>query len=198
MKSDGLLAALAHAIDGPDATRATLGDIVARLESRGYGMLLFLFSAPNLTPGPSIPGFSTVFALPLAAIALQMALGVAHPKLPGFLGRLGLARPRARAILGQLGPLLSRVERLFAPRWPALCGPAARRWIGIVAIVEAVLLLLPLPVLPLIPSIALVVLSLGLVAKDGRAVAFGLVLCAAAAAAFLAALVFGAAALGLA
>jgi hypothetical protein len=67
-----------------------------------------------------------------------------------------------------------------------------------VAIVEAGLLLLPLPVLPLIPSLALVVLSLGLVAKDGRAVAFGLLLCAAAAAAFLAALVFGAAALGLA
>ena len=74
----------------------------------------------------------------------------------------------------------------------------ARRWIGFVAILQSVLLLLPLPVLPLIPSLALIVLSLGLVAKDGRAVAIGLVLCAAATAAFVAALVLGAAALGLA
>jgi hypothetical protein len=42
------------------------------------------------------------------------------------------------------------------------------------------------------------VLSLGLVAQDGRAIALGLALCAVATAAFVAALVLGAAALGLA
>ncbi|MBI3506172.1 MAG: exopolysaccharide biosynthesis protein [Proteobacteria bacterium] len=198
MTEGGIAEALAHALDGPQAGRVTLGELIDRLEARGYGMLLFLFAAPNLTPGPSIPGFSTVFAVPLAAIAVQMALGIEHPRLPGFLARLGISRTRAVAILDYLRPLLARVERLFAARWPAWCGPAARRWIGLVAIVQAVLLLLPLPVLPLIPSLALIVLSLGLVAKDGRAVAVGLVLCAAASAAFLAALVLGAAALGLA
>ncbi len=198
MNAAGLLGALAHAIDGPDDGRVTLADLVARLEARGYGMLLFLFSAPNLTPGPSIPGFSTIFALPLAVVALQMALGVPHPKLPGFLGRLGLARTRARSILSQVERPLAAVERLFRQRWPALCGRTAQRWIGLVALVEAGLLLLPLPVLPLVPSLALIVLSLGLVAQDGRAVALGLVLCAIAAGLFAAALVLGAAALGLA
>ena len=198
MKEGGIADALAHALDGPPDARVTLGELIERLESRGYGMLLFLFSAPNLTPGPSIPGFSTIFAIPLAAIALQMALGIEHPKLPGFLARLGLARPRALSILEHLRPMLARVERLFAARWPTLCGPAARRWIGLVAILQSALLLLPLPVLPLIPSLALIVLSLGLVAKDGRAVAIGLVLCVAASIAFAAALVLGAAALGLA
>jgi hypothetical protein len=194
----GIADALAHAIDGPPEGRVTLGELVARLETRGYGMLLFLFSAPNLTPGPSIPGFSTIFAVPLAAIAAQMVLGIAHPRLPGFLARLGIARARVQSILGHLRPMLARVERLFAPRWPVWSGPSAGRWIGAVAIVQAVLLLLPVPVLPLIPSLALIVLSLGLVAQDGRAVALGLVLCAVATAAFVAALVLGAAALGLA
>lgn len=198
MMAAGIAQALAHALDGPPGTRVTLGELIERLESRGYGMLLFLFSAPNLTPGPSIPGFSTVFALPLAVIAAQMAFGIAHPRLPGFLARLGMSRGRAQSILGHLVPLLSRLELLFAARWPVWCGPGARRWIGLVAIVQSVLLLLPLPVLPLIPSLALIVLSLGLVAQDGRAVAVGLALCAAASAAFVAALVLGASALGLA
>ena len=198
MKTSGIADALAHAIDGPPEGRVTLGELVARLETRGYGMLLFLFSAPNLTPGPSIPGFSTIFAVPLAVIAAQMVLGIAHPRLPGFLARLGIGRARAQSILGQIRPMLARVEQLFAARWPVWSGPSARRWIGAVAIVQAVLLLLPLPVLPLIPSLALIVLSLGLVAHDGRAVALGLVLCAVATAAFVAALVLGAAALGLA
>ncbi|MBL8832106.1 MAG: exopolysaccharide biosynthesis protein [Rhodospirillales bacterium] len=198
MNAGGIADALEHAVDGPADGRVTLGELIARLESRGYGMLLFLFAAPNLTPGPSIPGFSTIFALPLAVIAAQMALGVSHPRLPGFLARLGVSRVRARSILSHLRPMLARVEKLFAERWPVWCGPAARRWIGLVAILQAGLLLLPLPVLPLIPSLALIVLSLGLVARDGRAVAVGLVLCAAASAAFVAALVLGAAALGLA
>ncbi len=198
MSAAGLLGALAHAIDGPDDGRVTLAEIVRRLETRGYGMLLFLFAAPNLTPGPSIPGFSTIFALPLAVVAVQMALGVPHPRLPGFLGRLGLARPRARSILSQIERPLAAVERLLKPRWQALCGPAAQRAIGLVALVQAGLLLLPLPVLPLVPSIALIVLSLGLVAEDGRAAALGLALCVVAAGLFAAALLLGAAALGLA
>ncbi|MBI1243556.1 MAG: exopolysaccharide biosynthesis protein [Alphaproteobacteria bacterium] len=198
MSTAGIADALAHAIDGPDDGRVTLAGLVARLERRGYGMLLFLFSAPNLTPGPSIPGFSTIFALPLAVVAFQMMLGARHPKLPGFLGRLGIARVRARSILDQIKAPLKRAERLLKPRWPALCEPAAQRWIGAVAIVEAGLLLLPLPILPLIPSIALIVLSLGLLARDGRAVALGLGLCALAAGLFAAALLLGAAALGLA
>jgi hypothetical protein len=197
MNAEGIAEALARAIAGV-GPRVTLGEVVARLETRGYGMLLFLFSAPNLTPGPSIPGFSTIFAVPLAAIALQMALGVAHPRLPGFLARLGIARPRAESILAQLAPTLARVGRLFAPRWPSMCGPAARRWIGLVALVQAGLLLLPLPVLPLVPSLALIVVSLGLVAEDGRAVALGLALCALASALFATALALGASALGLA
>lgn len=198
MNATGLVGALAHAIDGPADGRVTLAELVARLETRGYGMLLFLFAAPNLTPGPSIPGFSTVFALPLAAVAFQMALGIAHPRLPAFLGRLGLARSRARSILSQIERPLAQVERLFRPRWPLLCGPAAQRWIGAVAILEAGLLVLPLPVLPLVPSTALIVLSLGLLAHDGRAVALGLAFCALAAGLFAAALVLGASALGLA
>jgi hypothetical protein len=198
MNDLGLAAAFARAVDGPDDTKATLGELVAKLESRGYGVLLFLFAAPNLTPGPSMPGFSTVFALPLVLIAAQMALGVDSPKLPGFLARLGVARPRARGIVAFLAPALNKVEKLLRPRLPVLVAPAMRRFIGAVAIVEAILLLIPLPFLPLIPSVAMTIMALGLVARDGVAVAIGLAACAAAAAAFATALIWGASALGLA
>ncbi len=198
MSDLGLAAAFARAVDGPDDVKATLGEMVAKLESRGYGVLLFLFAAPNLTPGPSLPGFSTIFALPLALIAAQMALGIASPKLPGFLARLGVARPRARAIVAYLAPMLNRVETLLRPRLPVLVAPPMRRFIGAVAIVEAILLMIPLPFLPLIPSFAMTVVALGLMARDGVAVAIGLAACAAATVAFAAALIWGASALGLA
>lgn len=198
MSDLGLAAAFARAVDGPDDAKATLGEMVAKLESRGYGVLLFLFAAPNLTPGPSLPGFSTIFALPLVVIAAQMALGIDSPKLPGFLSRLGVARPRARAIVAYLTPALNRVETLLRPRLPAIVAAPMRRFIGAVAIVEAILLLIPLPFLPLIPSFATTIVALGLMARDGVAVAIGLAACAAAAVAFATALIWGASALGLA
>ncbi|MCM0021030.1 MAG: exopolysaccharide biosynthesis protein [Tagaea sp.] len=198
MSGLGLVDAFGRAVEGPDDVKATLGELVAKLETRGYGVLLFLFAAPNLTPGPSMPGFSTVFALPLVLIAAQMAWGVPSPKLPGFLARLGVARPRARSIVAYLAPTLGRVEKLLRPRWPRLLTPGIQKAIGAVAILEAVLLLIPLPFLPIIPSVALTIVALGLIARDGAAVALGLGACAVAAVAFAAALILGAAALGLA
>lgn len=194
----GLGEALRRAVAGDPETRVSLGELIAALETRGYGLLLFLFAAPNLTPGPSLPGFSTIFALPLALVAIQMALGVAHPRLPGFLARRSVARKRAQGIVEYLQPLLARIEKLLRPRLAVLVGAAAKRWIGAVALLQAVLLLVPLPLLPLIPSLALVVLALALAAEDGLGVALGLGACAVSIAAFALAFLYGAAALGLA
>lgn len=194
----GLAEAFAAAVEGPEDTKATLGELVAKLETRGYGVLLFLFAAPNLTPGPSLPGFSTIFALPLTLIAAQMAWGTASPRLPGVLARLGVSRARARGIVAYLAPTLERIERLLRPRLPGMLTTGMQRLIGAVAIVEAILLLIPLPLLPLIPSAALTIVALGLIARDGAAVALGLAACALAAVAFAAALILGAGALGLA
>jgi hypothetical protein len=196
--TQGLGAALQAAVAGDPAARITLGELVEALQARGYGLLLFLFAVPNLTPGPSLPGFSTIFAVPLALVAIQMALGVAHPRLPGFLARLGFSRGRAQRVVAAAAPLLARGEKLLRPRGAMLTGPAARRWIGFAALLQAVLLLIPLPLLPLIPSLALVVLALGLAAHDGAAVGIGLAACALAAILFGLALFYGAALLGLA
>jgi hypothetical protein len=196
--TQGLGAALQAAVAGDPAARITLGELVEALQARGYGLLLFLFAVPNLTPGPSLPGFSTIFAVPLALVAIQMALGVAHPRLPGFLARLGISRGRAQRVVGAAAPLLARGEKLLRPRGAALTGPVARRWIGLAALLQAVLLLIPLPLLPLIPSLALVVLALGLAAHDGVAVGIGLAACVLAAILFGLALFYGAALLGLA
>ncbi len=196
--TQGLGAALQAAVAGDPAARITLGELVEALQARGYGLLLFLFAVPNLTPGPSLPGFSTIFAVPLALVAIQMALGVAHARLPGFLAKLGTSRGRAQRVVGAAAPLLKRGEKLLRPRAASLTGPVARRWIGGAALLQAALLLIPLPLLPLIPSLALVVLALGLAAEDGLAVGIGLGACALAALLFGLALFYGAALLGLA
>jgi hypothetical protein len=198
MNEAGLGQALAAAVAGEAKSRVTLGDVVAALRTRGYGLLLLLLVTPNLVPGPAIPGFSTLFALPLLWVATQMALGVAYPQLPGFVARLGIERGRAQRAIAAIAPWIARIETLLRPRAALFTGAAARRWIGLVVLSQGVLLLVPIPVLPMIPSCALLILALGLMAEDGVAVACGLVACAAGTVAFAAAFSYAVTAFGLA
>ena len=60
VRTSDLLANYARHLNGE---RVTLGELVALLGNRSFGLLLLLFALPNLVPLP--PGSSTVFGLPL-------------------------------------------------------------------------------------------------------------------------------------
>ena len=69
---------------GDGSGHLTLGEVVAALGDRGYGLLIFVLTLPNLLP-IYIPGLSAVFGIPLALIALQMMMGQPRPWLPAAL-----------------------------------------------------------------------------------------------------------------
>ncbi len=171
---ESILAALQRLGEGPAEERATLGELVGRLDARGHALILFLLAAPNLTPGPSMPGFSTIFGVPLCIVAFEMMLGHRSLRLPGFLARIEIRRGRVANVVARLEPLLRRVERVLKPRWPSLAGPAATRGLGAACFVLGILLALPIPVFSLLPAGAIVATSLGILARDGVAVAVGL------------------------
>ena len=87
--------------------------------------------------------------------------------------------------------MIKRLERLTRPRLAALVQPWAIRVLGLVVLVNAVLIILPIPLGNTLPAVAVMSLALGLIARDGMAVAAGLGLSATALAAS-AALVGGA------
>jgi len=174
VSAETILAVLRRLGHGPEDERATLGELVAKLDARGHALVVLLLAAPNLTPGPSIPGFSTVFALPLCIVAFEMLLGRRTFRLPGFLARISIPRKRVANFIKKLEPLLMRIERVLKPRRPSLDTPAMCRAVGLACLLLSALLLLPIPVFSLIPAAALVIVALGLLARDGLAVLCGI------------------------
>ena len=166
---EGALRDLAAGIPGEDAS---IGDVLAALGPRGHGFAMFLLAAPNLTPGPSLPGFSTIFGVPMLLLALGMVAGLPAPRLPGFLARRRVSRARIARLVGLLAPIASRADRALRPRLPLLAG--ARRLMGACFVLLALLLVLPFPFVSLAAAGAALLLALGLVARDGAAVALGL------------------------
>lgn len=156
-------------------TRVALGDLVTSLGDRAFGLLMLIFALPNAVGLGTIPGLSTVFGLPQAIFAVQMIAGLQKPWLPRFLMEKSLSAEDFRSIVSKAHPQLSRFELMLKPRLEALTSPLAERVLGIIFLILATIVALPIPLGNWPPAIAMAVISIGLVERDGLFVLIGLV-----------------------
>lgn len=163
---------LATARDWP-LPRITLGELIAAFGMRSYGLLIVLFAIPNLLP-VYIPGLSPIFGIPLAIIALQLALGLPMPKLPGILTRRSLKREDLQSIAVAAQPWLRRIEWFLKPRPSALTRRGGERILGAYMFCLALLVVVPLPFTNGPPSFACAIIAIGLIEEDTLTILAGI------------------------
>jgi hypothetical protein len=171
--AETIAAVLQRLLDETPGAVTTYGMLIQRLGRRGYGFAMLLLTAPNLMPGPSLPGFSTIFGVPMLALAAGMLLGVPNPRLPQWLAARVVKRERLERFIARLVPIAARADRALQPRWFALVDTP--RLSGAWFAVLAILLILPVPFVSMAPATAALLIALGLIAQDGLAIALGLV-----------------------
>lgn len=155
--------------------RITLDELLAGLDARAFGILMLILALPNAVGLGTIPGVSTVFGVPQVLVALQMLAGASRPWLPRWLGKRGIAMHDFRRMAIKAIPHLVRVERLLRPRLCALTSPLAERLLGLLFLVLAGLVALPIPFANQPPAVAIAIVALGLIEQDGVFVALGIV-----------------------
>ena len=106
-------------------------------------------------------------------VALQMVVRYRKPWLPSKLADRGLARADVERVLLKGTPLLRRVERLCKPRFDFLIGSLGEQLLGILIFVLALVIALPGPLTNGPPGIAIVILSIAMIERDGLAVLAG-------------------------
>lgn len=156
--------------------RVKLADIVAELGERAFGVAMLLFALPNAVGIGVIPGISTLFGVPQIILALQMLAGFERPWLPAWLLEKSIARADFERMIDKGLPILIRVERYLKPRATALTGPLVERLMGLVFLVLAIVVSLPIPLGNQPPGVAMAVVALGLTARDGVFVIVGCLL----------------------
>jgi hypothetical protein len=154
--------------------RVRLADLVNALGDRAFGVLILIFALPNAVGLGTIPGLSTVFGLPQIFVALQMALGLHRPWLPRWLLERSIARADFTKMVDRSRPYLLKAERILRPRWPAMSSYVAERFLGVVFVVLAAIVSLPIPLGNQPPAVAMAFISIGLVERDGLYVTIGL------------------------
>ena len=154
--------------------RVRLRDLVNALGDRAFGLLILVFALPNAVGLGTIPGLSTVFGVPQIFIAVQMALGWHKPWLPDWVLERSLARGDFQRMVDKSTPYLRRAEALLRPRWAFMSSYFAERLLGVVFLILASIVALPIPGGNWPPAVAMAFISIGLVERDGLYVTIGL------------------------
>ncbi len=151
--------------------RMSIGDLLALLRDRALPALLLVFALPNVL---AVPGTSVILGIPLVFLAAQLALGT-RPWLPRAIAERSIARADFARLIDRAAPWLARAERLLRPRWRRLAVPPCENAIGIVCLLLAVIVVLPIPLGNALPALAICMFALGLLERDGVWIAAGLV-----------------------
>jgi hypothetical protein len=153
----------------------TVKKLLGSLGTTSFGTSLMAFSIPEVLPIP-IPGVSAIVVIPTGIISAQMAMGKKEITLPKWLLKRSIPRkPLAVAIRGIL-PVLERLERTVKPRWKWMTSAAARRFLGAFILFLAALMALPVPGTNMPLAIAIFVIALGLVERDGLMITAGILI----------------------
>lgn len=158
--------------DDASRERISVGDLLQALGDRAIGALLFIFAVPNVLPVP--PGTSSVLGAPLVFLAAQLTFGM-RPWLPGIISRRSMSRADFSAMVARVAPWLERAEKLLRPRFSALALPPVEYGVGLVCLLLAIVLVLPIPLGNMLPALAISLLALGLLERDGIAICAGMI-----------------------
>lgn len=162
----GLVAGLAEA-SGPEGL--TLRQIRDRLDERAFGLMILILAIPCLVP--ALYGVPQIVGIPILLLAGQMLVGRQEPWLPEAV----LKRTVSKAMLDRMADFAVKrmgwFERLSRPRLTLFAqGPAEQ--VAAAFMILATLTII-LPMTNTVPSVALSLLAVGLIQRDGLFVAAG-------------------------
>ena len=158
-----------------EGERLTVGDIVAVLRDRAFALLVVLLGLPNCLPMP--PPIPLICGLLLLLVAIQIAVGMSAPWLPRMLLGRSIALSDVRRAVTRAVPVLRRLERWSRPRLSVFDTALGMRGMGVALLALALALIVAAPIVGQIPlGLAVCLVGLGLVERDGVVVLGGLVI----------------------
>ena len=169
--ADRLSAILIAIAEAEDKERISVGDLLEALKRRALGALMFIFAVPTALPMP--PGVSAVLGAPLLFLTLQLMFGM-QPWLPKLITERSLSRVDFHRVVRTVAPWLARAEGVMRPRLTFLAHRPFVYLLGFASFAMAFILFLPIPLGNMLPSVAICIMALGLLERDGVWILLGL------------------------
>ena len=169
---------LAFILERAAGRALTIRVILEVLHGRGFNLLLIFFCLPFCLP-VSIPGLSTPFGLAILVLGVRIAFR-REPWLPQRVMDFAIRHDLLERTVKFGIRVATQVEKIVRPRARVLAAsPALMSVNGLVVVVSALALMVPLP-LPLanfFPAWSIMLLALGMMEEDGAFIIGGYILC---------------------
>ncbi len=169
--------------DKPVSGKTKVRELMEDFHENGILLAMVFFSLPVAIPLPYPPGFTTIMGIPLMILSVQMLLGSKKVQLPKKINEYELNNATLKAISDKVVPKLVSVERYIRPRMAFAKSVYCEQIVGLVSLVAAFSVALPIPLTNALPAMGISVMSLGLLNRDGLVIlggvlitAFGLVI----------------------
>ncbi len=156
------------------APTATLDWVLQHLHERAFGLFLLILALPCCIP--FLYGIPQVVALPLMFVSAQILIGRQTPWLPRKLAQRAVSKEGLENLSRRAGPWLRRLEALSRPRLTALTHKPVDRLVGLGLVLFSASILVPLPGTNSVPGVAVVIIAMGLLQRDGILILLGLIL----------------------
>lgn len=153
----------------------SFGEINEHLSERGFALLMILFSFPMAIPLPYPPGFTTLLGLPLLLLSVQMFMGMDKPSLPKWLAKKTIQTSHLIFAIDKSTKYFLKMERLLKPRLAYFSSLSGEKIIGFFAILCSISIALPIMFGNAVPSAGILIMSIGLLGKDGLVIIIGII-----------------------
>lgn len=156
---------LARLADDAPGETVTLGWLLDQLGERAFGLFLLVLALPCAVP--FLYGVPQIVSLPLLFVTGQMVAGRHAPWLPERLSKRTIAVKSLRDLTRRAGPYLRFVEHFLRPRLQSLSHPPLDRIVALALVVFSLSIMVPLPLTNTLPGIAVALVALGFLQRDG-------------------------------
>lgn len=163
---------LEDVVSSSSSDRVPIVDIVNAMESVGFGLVMMIFSFGLIIPMP--PPFPSIISAPLVLFSSQMVRGFSSPKLPKRFSKLSVKRSVLASLVQKSSPWIRKVERILRPRLLFMTTPGIERIVGFFALLFSSFVLVPAPLSNFVPGLGVLIISFGLISKDGLAILIGI------------------------
>ena len=166
--------AIEDVVNKSSSDRIPIGDLVDAMQAIGFGLVMMVIAFGIIIPmPPPIPSF---IAAPLIIFSLQMILGYAAPKLPKRFEKYTVKRSTVAMLVKKSAPYIRKVEHILRPRLGFVTTPIGERVIGVFIFIFSAFIFFPMPLSNFIPGLGILIISFGLLGKDGLVVICGIII----------------------
>ena len=144
----------------------SIANVFQRIGDRGFGLLLVILSLPSALPIPAA-GYSTPFGILLAILGLQMVFGRKTPWLPEWAGKHKLSGGFVEKMIGLSAKFFRYLEVFIRPRMRWVGSRAGLPFMGVLVLIMACLMILPIPLTNTFPAFVIFLIGVGLTEEDG-------------------------------